>query len=139
VSFADQFGSQFGVIEYFSVKDDPDGAVLVVHGLMAAAQVDDAQAGVSQAGFIACVDACGVGSAVAHGSQHGIEQRFEVFFLPVIDDSGDTAHGGSLRNWFVVYSLWFLVLTLMDPSKVPQRKLATDTHRHPRTCGLCAQ
>lgn len=47
--FALQFLAQLQVIEDFAVERDPHGAVVIVHWLMPAAEIDDAQAGVTKA------------------------------------------------------------------------------------------
>ena len=128
--FADQFVPQFGIVEYFAVEYDPDGAVLVVNGLMTAAQVDDAQAGVRQAGLIAGIDAGGIGSAVASGPRwrmacsmglsRGMKSSFCLkLMIPAMPHMRDP----------LVCSLLFVVCS--------SKNLATDADRHPQTSGLC--
>jgi hypothetical protein len=43
-----QFGAKLNVVEYFSVEDHPEGFVLVLDRLAAAAQIDNAQPGAAQ-------------------------------------------------------------------------------------------
>ena len=44
-----ELGAQLEVVVDLTVEHDPDGAILVVNGLMAACQIDDAQAPHAQA------------------------------------------------------------------------------------------
>ena len=64
--------AQLDVIENLAVERDPDGPVLVGHGLSAAGEVDDAQAGVAQTDPTVGieVDAAVIRTAVAQGRQH---------------------------------------------------------------------
>ena len=48
VAAGDQLGAQLDVVEDLAVEGDPDGAVLVAHRLLAAVEIDDAEARVRE-------------------------------------------------------------------------------------------
>ena len=74
VAFGLEVGAQLAVVVDFSVEDYLDGAVFVAHGLIAGAQIDDAEAPVAQRGVFVGHPAVGIRTAmrqaVAHLLQH---------------------------------------------------------------------
>ena len=88
-----QVQSQLRVVEHLTVEDDPQGLVFVRDGLLAGAQVDDAQAGIAEPDVVVEVDAELVGSAMADRPEHRAEGRFVRGRSPSeIADSDDAAH-----------------------------------------------
>ena len=59
------------VVVDLAVEDDPDRAILVRHGLLAAVEVDDAQPAHAEPHAVAEVDALLVGSSMGHRPAHG--------------------------------------------------------------------
>jgi hypothetical protein len=84
------------VVIYFAVEDDDAVARLVVVGLMAPLQVDDAEASHPESYVPVHVQALVVGPAVAYGVEHPLDalRIHRVAGVPV-NDSGDAAHGVS--------------------------------------------
>jgi hypothetical protein len=101
-----QDGRQFNIVEDFAVEDNPDVAGFVADGLLAPAEVDDAQAGAAQtdpAPFILkTVNAKLVWSAMAYGAEHGVKLGFADGLIWVLmEDTGNSAH---ICEQFTVYS-----------------------------------
>src|SRR6266700_5279142 len=65
-----EVGPQLDVIEDFSIKDDPEIFILVRNRLAAAAEVNDAQPGAAQPGFLIEQDAEFIWTTVAQHRQH---------------------------------------------------------------------
>ncbi len=65
-----QFRAQFDVVEHLAVEDDPQAAVFIADRLVAAGEVDDAQAGVAKPHVRIAVHAESVRAAVPNHAQH---------------------------------------------------------------------
>jgi len=65
-----EFGAQLHIIKHLAIEDDPECAVLIADGLLAARKVDDAQAGISQADTIGEINAELVRPAMADHAKH---------------------------------------------------------------------
>ena len=101
VSPALQLQSQLRVIEDLTVEHDPQGPIFVGDGLLAGAQVDDAQARIPEADVIVEVDPELVGPAVADRPEHRAEGGFLRRPSPAeVADSDDAAHLARLRCLF---------------------------------------
>ena len=69
--------AEIGVIEDFAVVDDPKRAVFVGHGLVAAGDIDDAQAAMAEGGLGVAVVAGIIGAAVADRCPSSAPDDFE--------------------------------------------------------------
>ena len=65
-----QLRAQFDVVEDFAIEDDPQRPVLIPDRLLAAAEIDDAQARASQADPRVTIDSEFVGTPVPDHCQH---------------------------------------------------------------------
>ena len=94
VSMAGLFegGTQIGVVEDFAVISDPEGAILVGHGLLASGDIDDAEAAMAQRGEGIAVVAGGVGAAMADAIRHAGEHRVRRAGGGASYESCDAAH-----------------------------------------------
>src|SRR5881396_2603272 len=88
--------AQRGVVVDLAVVDDPDGLVLVGHGLVTARHVDDRQPAMAESDRPVEQQALAVRPAMAEHVAHPFETRF-VLGLPgvALDDSRDAAHGSA--------------------------------------------
>ena len=97
-----QFRAQLDVIEDLAVEDDPEGAILVGDGLLAAAQIDDAEAGVAQADRAIQIDAELVRPAMADHGQHpaqvGLINGFPAGCIQFADDAAHAISSGEGGN-----------------------------------------
>src|SRR3990172_8764586 len=84
--------AQRAVVVDLAVQDEPQRAVFVGERLLAAFEVDDAQAAEAQAGVGAREEAVAVRAAVAEGGRHPAEERRVV----EAREAADAAHG---RPW----------------------------------------
>jgi len=82
------------VIEELAVIGDPERAILVGHGLVAAGDIDDAEAAVAQRGEGIAVVAGAVGAAMADDVRHAGEQRVRRGAGGAGDESCDATHMG---------------------------------------------
>lgn len=92
VAFLNEILAQFEVIEDLTVEDDPERAVGGMQRLRAARDVDDAEAGVSQADLLVHVDPDVVGAAVAQGADHAAKHAPIREGVIETADSGNPAH-----------------------------------------------
>lgn len=87
--------AQFDVIENFAVERDPNGPVLVGHGLSAAGEVDDTKASMAQSNPTMGieVDAAVIRTAMAQGWQHAAHVR-GAYLSPRRErgDAGNSTH-----------------------------------------------
>ena len=92
-SARNQLGGQLDVIEDLAVERDPHVAVRRGERLLAAGEVDDREASVTEGGALVEVDAGRVGPAMAHGLDHALEHgaRRERASLES-DEAGDATH-----------------------------------------------
>jgi len=90
---SNQFFAELGVVVNLTVKDDPDRPILIGERLMAALDVDDAEAAHSQAGAIGYQGSSIVGSTmqdpVVHFEQGGVVGTLTG---PIVKDATDAAH-----------------------------------------------
>ena len=115
VSRVQQDLAQLDVIENLAVERDPDGPVLVGHGLSAAFEINDAQAGVAQADptIGVEVDAAAIRTAMAQGRQHAAYIRLaDPGLRRERDEAGNTAHDES-------YAGTKAALTLIEATAKP--------------------
>ena len=95
VAAGDQLGTQLDVVEDLAVKGDPDGAVLVAHRLLAAVEIDDAEARVGEADVAVDESAIAVRTAMRQRSDHARQQsaaRLGRHRQSIV--AGNTAHVG---------------------------------------------
>src|SRR5919108_1851137 len=83
---------ELAIVVDLAVEHDPDGGVLVRHGLLAAGQVDDAQTAHAERHTVSEIDAFLVRSAMDHDAAHIPDLLFEDRPSVPPHDSGDTAH-----------------------------------------------
>ena len=90
-----EVGAKLEVVEDLTVEDDPDAVVLVGHGLLTGAQIDDRQPGVPKCRDPVPVQAELVRPSMLDGPDHALQviqgQRGHAF--PQGDRAGDPAHG----------------------------------------------
>ena len=89
VAAREQFFAQFAEVIDLSVGDEDERAILVFHGLMAAGNVNNAQAAMAQPGVFATEVAGAVGPAVDERRGHALQQAV----LADSDVATDAAHG----------------------------------------------
>ena len=83
-SLFDQIVLQFDVVEDFSVKDDGERFVFVVHRLLARGEINDAETRVSKTGQLVCVDAQVVRAAMVDLPGHAHQTNgFYTFAIEV--------------------------------------------------------
>ncbi len=92
VARRDQFLTQRLVIVDLAVEGDDQRAVFVVDGLLAAAEVDDAQPPVPQRGVLVDVMALVIRPAMRDDVGHALEHRALDIDGHVVDESCDTTH-----------------------------------------------
>lgn len=68
-----EIAPQFQIVEDLAVERDDDAAVVVGHGLAAAGDVDDAEAGVAEADIVVDMDTLLVGPPVCDRADHGLQ------------------------------------------------------------------
>ena len=85
-----QGGAEVGVIEDFAVEDDEVGAVFVGHGLVAAGDIDDGEAAEAEGGPGVAIVAGIIGTAVADGVRHTLDDRGRVGRLNGYESSDST-------------------------------------------------
>src|SRR6266508_2649874 len=93
VTVALEVAAQFAVVVDLAVEDDPDGAILVRDGLVAAIQVDDAEAPHADGDAVPDVHALIVGTAMHHCAAHVANLVLEHGAAIPSNDSGYAAHG----------------------------------------------
>ena len=93
-------GAEFLEVVDFAVEGDPDGLVLVGHGLPAAVKVDDAQAPLAEPDLAVDVDALSVRSAVGDVGTHSFQEDRLDSGLLRINNACNAAHtAASPRSW----------------------------------------
>ncbi len=65
--------AQLDVIEDFTVKGDPEAAIVQLHGLLATGEINDAETGVAEGCTAFNVQAVFVRAAVRQGFDHALE------------------------------------------------------------------
>ncbi len=80
------------MIEDLAVIGDPERAILVGHGLVAAGDIDEAEAAVAQRGEGIAVVAGAVGAAMADAVRHAGEHRVRRVAGGAGDESCDATH-----------------------------------------------
>lgn len=75
MSLPNQFFPKLDIVEDLAVEGDTHRFVVICHGLMAAAQIDDAQACMSQPNLTINKYSSFIRAAVPNGSEHAIERR----------------------------------------------------------------
>ena len=88
--------AQIAVVVDFSVKDDPDGAVLVGDRLLPTCEVDDAQPPHAEGHAVPEVHPLVVRSAMDHRGAHGAYLVLEGWASVPPDDAGNTTHDWAL-------------------------------------------
>jgi hypothetical protein len=68
-------GAEAGVIEDFSVEDDEVGPIFIGHGLMATSDIDNGKAAETKGGPGVAIVTGIIGSAVADGVRHTLDDR----------------------------------------------------------------
>ncbi len=94
-----QFLPEFRVVENFSVKDDPNGPVLVVNWLISASKIDDAQPGMGQPCNAIPVNAGCIRAPVAQQTDHTTEKTFLRCRSSEVYDASDAAHNTTSRKY----------------------------------------
>jgi len=90
-----QNGTKFKIIKYFSIEDDPQGAIFVGNGLLPTAEVDDAEAGAAKTCMVIQVDSKFIRSPVLNQREHFHHHPFrDGLWLFKIDYSGYSTHVG---------------------------------------------
>src|SRR4029077_6069742 len=88
-----QFTPQFGVVVDFAVQHDPEPAILVRNGLMAAGQVDDAESPEPEANAFATIDALVVRAAMDDGFVHAMDDFLrERLAALIFENAANSAH-----------------------------------------------
>lgn len=90
----EEFRSQLQVVVDLSVEDDLERAVFIGHRLVAAGQVDNAQATVTQRATLIQVTTKTVGAAMSDAVAHGPDERFGGALPATGDETGYAARGG---------------------------------------------
>ena len=80
------------VIEDLSVVNDPQSAGFIVHRLMTAGEVDDAEAAVSQCGLLVEEKTGVIRTAVGDGIRHASKNRCASMHRLQRDKAGDPTH-----------------------------------------------
>ena len=80
------------------VEYDDDGSVLIEHGLMSAAEVDDAEAAHTQGYRVVDKDALVVGATMMHLPQHLPHDALRRLRIRAADYSADSTHGLLFRS-----------------------------------------
>ena len=87
---------KIAVVEDFAVLGNPERPRFVGHGLMAARDINDAEAAMSEVGPLVVVRTGIVRPAVAEGIRHARERSFRTRSGPSGNESSDPAHGFSV-------------------------------------------
>src|SRR5690242_21869097 len=93
-----KFLAKLDVVEDLAVADDPEGAVFVADRLQAAAQVDNAEAVVTQADVLADIEARGLWAAMALHMKHGGQKRSLGLNRIALINSGYSTHAKGLGS-----------------------------------------
>ena len=92
VARGDQFVAQRLVIVDFAVEGDDQRTVLIVDRLLASAQIDDAQATMSQSHMLVDVVTLTVRTTVSDDIGHPLQGRAFDIDWHIVDESGDSTH-----------------------------------------------
>jgi len=89
-----EIGAKVGKVVDLAVENDPGAAVFVEDGLVAAGEVDNAEAAHAETGAVGNVKSLIVGSAVHDLLAHVVHESFGDVALPSCAHySGDSTHG----------------------------------------------
>ena len=94
----DESAGEIRKVVDFTIENDDDGAVLVEHRLLSAAEVDDAQPAMSKADVVLNEVSAIVRTTMRLGGSHPLHQEVVYRLSCVeIDDPANSAHTLSLR------------------------------------------
>src|SRR5439155_275965 len=104
VSGCFQRGAKAGVIEDLAVEDDPLGTILIRHGLVAAAHVNDGETAETERAVGMAIDAGIIGAAMLNGGVHPLNHRGWVSGRSNGSITCNSTHGGnasrrSILSW----------------------------------------
>src|SRR5581483_5049878 len=88
--------AQLNVVEDFAIEGNPETPIPVAHRLLAAGHINNAEAGIGQAGFGAAVKPGLVGTSMANRSDH-LGQQLGVVDAVQVYKAADPTHSESPR------------------------------------------
>src|SRR5438309_4976943 len=98
VPFVQEKVSQFPEVVDFSVKGDPDGAVLIRERLMPAAEIDNRETSVAKRHLGGYVDSLIIRASMGYGTEHCPDEgRINAGAPLKIQFSANSAHGQSVK------------------------------------------
>jgi hypothetical protein len=68
-----EMNAEFHIVKHLSVEDNPEGLILIGQGLIAACEINDRQAGMSESDPAVAIEATAVRSAVTDSGDHPVQ------------------------------------------------------------------
>src|SRR5262249_31796427 len=99
-----ELGAQFNMVENLAVEHHPHRPILVVNGLIAAADIDDAEAGMRQTAMRVVIEAVTIRPAMLQRVNHELERAaLRRCSITQVQNAGDAAHDQISSSARVMY------------------------------------